>query len=36
MEFEKLESLVELYLSGYSKLGCLHDSIMDLWTIAKV
>jgi hypothetical protein len=35
VEFEKLQSLVELYLSSCSKLGCLHDSIVDLWTIAK-
>jgi hypothetical protein len=30
MEFGKLQSLVELDLSNYSKLGCLPDSIVDL------
>jgi hypothetical protein len=30
MEFEKLQSLVELDLSGCSQLGCLLDSIVDL------
>jgi Leucine-rich repeat (LRR) protein len=30
MEFGKLQSLVELDLSGCSQLGCLPDSIVDL------
>jgi hypothetical protein len=30
MEFWKLQSLVELDLSGCSQLGCLPDSIVDL------
>jgi len=30
VEFRKFQSLVELYLSYCSKLGCLHDSIVHL------
>jgi hypothetical protein len=30
VEFEKLQSLVEFNLFHYSKLRCLHDSIVDL------
>jgi hypothetical protein len=30
MEFGKLQSLVDLDLSGCSQLGCLPDSIVDL------
>jgi hypothetical protein len=30
MEFGKLQSLVELYLSGCSQLGYLPDSIVNL------
>jgi hypothetical protein len=35
MEFKKLQSLVELDLSGCSELGCLPNSIVNLWTITK-
>jgi hypothetical protein len=30
MELKKLQSLVELDLSGYSQLGCSLDSIVNL------
>jgi hypothetical protein len=30
MEFEKLQSLVQVHLSGCSELGCLFDSIVVL------
>jgi hypothetical protein len=35
MEFGKLQSLVELDLFGCFELGCLPNSIVDLWTIMK-
>jgi hypothetical protein len=35
MEFGKLERLVELDLSSYSKLGCLLDSIVNLSQFKK-
>ncbi len=35
MEFEKLQSLVELELFECSELGCLPDSIVDLSQLKK-